>query len=103
MVSLGWLAFAYTTRTGLWSALVLFFAAFNYLEARLPARLSQTAAPGVRGAALGIFATAQFLGAFVGGVAAAELNGSSMGLVGVFGGASLVALAWLLLVRPERS
>jgi predicted MFS family arabinose efflux permease len=102
MISLGWLAFAHSSRAGLWTALVVFFAAFNYLEARLPARLSQVAAPAIRGAALGVFATSQFLGAAAGGFAAAELNGSRMGLVGVFGGASLVALAWLLLARPER-
>jgi MFS family permease len=102
MISLGWLAFVHADRWGLGAALTAFFTAFNYLEARLPARLSQAAAPAVRGAALGIFATAQFLGAFVGGVVAAELNGTPMGLVGVFGGASLVALAWLLLARPER-
>jgi len=42
-------------------AMTLFFATFNYLEARLPALLT-VAAPGTeRGAALGIFATAQFL------------------------------------------
>jgi MFS family permease len=102
MLSLGWLAFAYSSPWGLWLALVLFFTAFNYLEARLPARLSQVAAPALRGAALGVFATSQFLGAAVGAFAAAELNGSPMGLVGVFGGASLVALAWLLLARPNR-
>ncbi len=102
MVALGWMAFAYSSQAGLWAALVLFFTAFNYLEARLPARLSQVAPPALRGAALGVFATTQFLGAAVGAFAAAELNGSPMGLVGVFGGASLVALAWLLLARPAR-
>lgn len=102
VISLGCLAFVYSSRWGLDAALIAFFAAFNYLEARLPARLSQVALPGVRGAALGVFATAQFLGAFAGGVAAGALYGSRMGLVGVFGGASLVALAWLLLTRPER-
>jgi MFS family permease len=102
MISLGWLAFVYSGRWSLDAALIAFFAAFNYLEARLPAGLSQAAAPGIRGAALGIFATAQFLGAFAGGVAAGALYGSRMGLVGVFGGASLVALAWLLLARPAR-
>jgi len=29
------------------------------------------------------------------------LYGSRLGLVGVFGGASLAALAWLLLYRPK--
>ena len=102
MLSLGWLAFSYTSRGALNVALVAFFAAFNYLEARLPARLTQVADPAVRGAALGVFATAQFLGSFVGGVAAGALYGSPLGLVGVFGGASLVALAWLLLARPDQ-
>lgn len=102
MVSLGALCFAYGHYWALCAALVAFFAAFNYLEARLPARLSQAAAPAVRGAALGIFATAQFLGAFAGGIVAGTLYGSPMGLVGVFGGASLVTLGWLLLMRPGR-
>ena len=101
MVSLGSLALFHSSHLGLGAALVGFFAAFNYLEARLPARLSQAAAPGVRGAALGIFATSQFLGAFAGGVAAGALYGSPLGLAGVFGGAALVALAWLLLARPS--
>ena len=50
------------------AALVLFFAVFNYLEARLPALLTQAAPAADRGAALGVFATSQFLGAFFGGV-----------------------------------
>ncbi len=75
------------------AALALFFAAFNYLEARLPALLTQ-AAPGTdRGAALGVFATAQFLGAFLGGVLGGVLLGR-FGLAGVFLGSSAMALAW---------
>ena len=101
MVSLGSLAFVYGNYWALCGAMVAFFAAFNYLEARLPARLSQLAAAEVRGAALGIFATTQFLGAFVGSMAAGALYGGPMGLVGVFGGASLVTLPWLLLVRQS--
>ena len=75
------------------AALTLFFAVFNYLEARLPALLTQ-AAPGTdRGAALGIFATAQFLGAFLGGALGGVLLGR-FGLSGVFWGSAAVALAW---------
>ena len=97
----GALAFVYGHYWGLCAALAAFFAAFNYLEARLPARLSQAAGPASRGAALGVFATAQFLGAFAGGMAGGLLYGSRLGLVGVFGGASLAALVWLLLYRPQ--
>jgi MFS family permease len=76
--------------------LTLFFAVFNYLEARLPALLT-IAAPGTeRGAALGIFATAQFLGAFAGGVAGGVLLGR-FGLAGVFGGAAAVAALWAVI------
>ncbi len=48
--------------------LVLFFAGFNFLEAGLPARLSLIADDESRGASLGLFASSQFLGAFVGGL-----------------------------------
>ena len=77
------------------AALTLFFAAFNYLEARLPALLTLAAPGGERGAALGIFATAQFLGAFAGGTVGGVLLGR-YGLPGVFWGAAVVATLWAL-------
>ena len=49
-------------------ALTVFFAAFNFLEARLPARLAGLAPADARGAALGVYASSQFLGVFAGGV-----------------------------------
>ena len=82
------------------SALVLFFAVFNYLEARLPALLTQAAPAADRGAALGIFATSQFLGAFFGGVAGGLLLGK-FGIAGVFWGAAVMAFGWAALAwRP---
>jgi predicted MFS family arabinose efflux permease len=99
VLSLGSLAFVHASYWGLAAALTVYFTAFNFLEARLPAGLSQAAGPRTRGAALGVFATAQFLGAFGGGVAGGALLGSPMGLVGTFGGAALVALGWLLAFR----
>jgi MFS family permease len=77
------------------AALTLFFAAFNYLEARLPALLTLAAPGSERGAALGIFATAQFLGAFAGGSLGGLLLGR-YGLPGVFWGAAAVAALWAL-------
>jgi MFS family permease len=74
-------------------ALTLFFAAFNYLEARLPALLTLAAPGSERGASLGIFATAQFLGAFSGGAVGGLLLGR-YGLPGVFWGAAAVAGLW---------
>jgi predicted MFS family arabinose efflux permease len=81
-------------------ALTAFFAVFNYLEARLPALLT-LAAPGTeRGAALGIFATAQFLGSFGGGALGGVLLGR-FGLPGVFWGAAVVAALWALVAAPD--
>ncbi len=48
--------------------LVLFFAGFNLLEAVLPTLMGQQAAAARRGAVLGLFSSAQFLGAFSGGL-----------------------------------
>ncbi|WP_428634977.1 MFS transporter, partial [Sedimenticola sp.] len=59
-------------REALWSvalAMVLFFAAFNILEASLPAIISRLAGPTVKGTAMGVYSSSQFLGAFVGGAA----------------------------------
>ena len=49
------------------AALVIFFAGFNVLEAKLPALVSRAAPPGARGAATGVYSSVQFLGMFVGG------------------------------------
>ncbi|MDX1499768.1 MAG: MFS transporter [Woeseiaceae bacterium] len=56
---------------GVWPvflALVLFFGGFSFLEAGLPARLSLLARGDRRGASFGVFSSAQFLGAFAGGL-----------------------------------
>lgn len=50
------------------AAVVLFFTGFNYLEASLPALVSTIAPAGQKGSAMGIYASFQFFGAFLGGV-----------------------------------
>lgn len=47
---------------------LLFFTAFNYLEATMPSILSRIAPAGVKGTVMGIYSSSQFMGAFVGGV-----------------------------------
>lgn len=49
-------------------ATLVFFIAFNYLEATLPSLMSKTVAAAQRGAGSGLFSTCQFLGAAVGGI-----------------------------------
>lgn len=48
--------------------LFLFFTAFNLLEASLPSLISKMAPVAAKGTAMGVFSTAQFAGAFFGGL-----------------------------------
>ena len=48
----------------------LFFTGFNYLEANLPALVTRFCDEDGRGSAMGVFATMQFIGIFVGALAA---------------------------------
>jgi MFS family permease len=48
--------------------LVFFFAGFNFLEASLPSLVAKIAPADMKGTAMGLFSTSQFLGAFCGGV-----------------------------------
>ncbi len=96
------LAAGYAHFGALVAALVLYFGAFNFLEARLPAALTEAAGEATRGAALGMFATCQFAGAFAGGLAGGALLGSPWPVSGIFGGAALAALAWLPLATRTR-
>jgi MFS family permease len=51
------------------AALLLFFIAFNLLEAMLPSLISKTAPLAAKGTAMGVYSSVQFLGAFVGAAA----------------------------------
>ena len=74
--------------------LFLFFAAFNLLEAMLPSLVSRVAPADCRGTAMGVYSSAQFLGAFLGGVVGGLVQGR-YGLQAVFLFAALALLAWL--------
>ncbi|KOR29236.1 hypothetical protein TI05_15485, partial [Achromatium sp. WMS3] len=52
---------------GFISALLLYFIAFNLLEAVLPSLVTRIAPANAKGIAMGIFSSSQFLGAFCGG------------------------------------
>lgn len=80
---------------GMAFAMLLFFIAFNMLEATLPSLVSKTAPKEAKGTAMGIYSTAQFAGAFVGGLLGGWAH-EQFGLAAVFlMGAGLVGL-WLL-------
>ena len=89
------LALVYQDLVAMAVALVIFFGAFNFLEARLPSSLTQAAGEEARGAALGVFSTCQFAGAFAGGLLGGGLLGTAASIPGVFLMAGLTAAGWL--------
>ena len=98
------LALIGSTVMAVFAALACFFAGFNFLEAGLPARLSILAAGELRGASLGVFSSAQFLGAFAGGmIGGSFLDAGSRGAV--FAVCAVIAASWLALHRavPENT
>jgi predicted MFS family arabinose efflux permease len=72
----------------------VFFAGFNVLEATLPSLVSKVAPAAAKGTAMGVYATAQFAGAFVGGVGGG-LAHQHYGLAGVFTFGVVACAAWL--------
>ncbi|AGH47386.1 MFS transporter [Paraglaciecola psychrophila] len=76
----------------------LFFTCFNYLEANFPAMVSNISPAGKKGSAMGIYASFQFFGAFMGGVLSGSI-GELLGIQWVFGLASILCCIWLLLIR----
>ncbi len=86
----------------LWLAAVVFFSAFNLLEASLPSLVSRLAPVHLRGAAMGGYATCQFLGAGVGGVLGGVML-AHVGAYAVFWAGAALAAVWLPLLWWGRS
>jgi Na+/melibiose symporter-like transporter len=82
---------------GVAAALLIFFTAFNVLEATLPSMISKIAPLAAKGTAMGVYSSVQFLGAFFG----ASVGGALMQFVGgdaVFIFAIALLLVWLVVV-----
>ena len=79
---------------GMAMLLVGFFVAFNILEALLPSLVSRIAPEQARGAALGMYNTAQTLGLFAGGLAGGALAGH-FGAAAVYMVGAAAMLVWL--------
>jgi predicted MFS family arabinose efflux permease len=76
--------------------LLLFFTAFNLLEACLPSMVSRRAPPDAKGLALGVYNTTQAIGLFVGGAVGGVLAKHG-GPIAVFVVGALAMLAWLVI------
>lgn len=84
--------------------LLLFFSGFNLLEATLPSLVSKTAPGDLRGTAMGVYSTCQFLGAGIGGAAGGWCYGQ-YGASGVFMACTALVCSWLVLafgMKPPR-
>jgi len=81
--------------------LVLFFIGFNFLEASLPSLVARIAPAAMKGTAMGLFSSAQFLGAFAGGVVGGLLLASENYANGFLFLAGLV-LIWLLVAASMK-
>lgn len=79
---------------GIW--LLLFFVAFNILEALQPSLISRLAPPAAKGAALGIYNTTQSLGLFLGGALGGWLS-KHFGSAVLHVVCALFGIVWLVL------
>ncbi|MFZ2269751.1 MAG: MFS transporter [Azonexus sp.] len=90
---------------GLAASLLLFFVAFNILEATLPSLVSRTAPPSAKGAALGVYNTTQALGLFTGGALGGYIA-QHFGDNAVFAASAGLILVWLVVANsmnfPQR-
>jgi MFS family permease len=87
--------------TGLVLLLLLFFVAFNILEAMLPSMVTRVAPAASRGTAIGVYNTTQALGLFAGGGVGGWLM-QSHGENSVFVFGIALAALWLLIAIPMR-
>ena len=81
------------------AGLVIFFAAFNVLEAKLPSLVSKAAPASAKGAASGVYSSVQFLGTFV-GAAAGGAVAQHFGPVAVLATCLVLAALWLATAWP---
>jgi len=81
--------------------LVVFFIGFNFLEASLPSLVARISPAAMKGTAMGIFSSAQFLGAFCGGVVGGLLL-ASQNYTNVFLVLACLVLAWLLIAASMK-
>lgn len=90
--------FAFMTEQSFWSLffwLLIFFTAFNLLEASLPSLVVKLSPADKKGTASGIYSTSQFIGAAIGGVLGGYFY-QHYGYNGVFEFTAVLAAIWLI-------
>ncbi|KZN68388.1 MFS transporter [Pseudoalteromonas luteoviolacea] len=81
---------------GIAAAMTVYFIAFNFLEATMPALVSRISPATQKGSAMGVFSSGQFLGAFLGGVLGGYLA-QNYEVNSVFAAAAGIGVIWLFI------
>jgi predicted MFS family arabinose efflux permease len=92
-LALGGLSVAHGSLFAIGAGLLVFFIAFNLLEASLPSLVSKAAPARAKGMAIGVYSACQFLGAFVGGERGGWLY-QHYGIAAVLAGAAVITGIW---------
>ncbi|MBE0366779.1 MFS transporter [Pseudoalteromonas aurantia] len=81
---------------GIALCMLLYFIAFNFLEATMPALVARLSPANQKGSAMGVFSSGQFFGAFLGGILGGYIaqQGNPHG---VFAAVACVGVIWLVI------
>ncbi|MBQ4852300.1 MFS transporter [Pseudoalteromonas sp. MMG012] len=81
---------------GIAVCMLLYFIAFNFLEATMPALVARLSPANQKGSAMGVFSSGQFFGAFLGGILGGYIaqQGNPHG---VFAAVACVGVIWLVI------
>lgn len=90
------LSYLHHNLTGIILMLFLFFTAVNLLEASLPSLISKSAPTESKGTAMGIYSSAQFFGAFLGGICGGWLH-QHYSIGAVFAFCATLTVVWFIL------
>lgn len=101
-IAQGFLGFYASHWLSLCGFMLLYFMAFNILEASLPSLISKNADPVGKGTAMGIYSSSQFMGIFIGGLMAGILYQYG-GLKPIFMINALLCLLWVIIALPMKA
>jgi MFS family permease len=101
LLLIGELLFAFGAHSTVWFLLgmVIWFTGFNTLESLMPSLVSRLAPVRNKGAAIGVYNSAEFFGAFLGGALGGLILGI-FGTQGVYLMCAGIVLLWLIVMLP---
>lgn len=96
------LAFNYSSWIGFCIWMLIYFLAFNILEANLPSLISKHSRTNNKGTAMGVYSSCQFMGIFVGGTLAGILF-QYAGIRSIFFVNAVMSLLWCIIALPMKT